>query len=210
MTANQENLQSLKVDGFIWSSKYSENEESLLVDVRSDDKVDYYLIHLESLRSKKILSGVSWWSNLESYDGTIYYSQYLDKSDPTNKKFFYFLNGETNEIDERDIPKSKEEVVTPVTYMEGTAYFNEVAEFLQSQLVLACEYLEHNDKIILCYYLRLRENYARKIMVLKDGEAVYEDIQDSEMSGFASGSFFVASNKLIFVKNRNEICTYTL
>ncbi|MEM9337935.1 MAG: hypothetical protein AAGA66_04350 [Bacteroidota bacterium] len=207
-------MYSQKLDGVIWKIIPSMMGDGLLLDVRNEKKktVKYVKLPLDNHRLKKLsIKELSWWSNVEFYDGEkeVFISEYQDQKDPTNKKYFR-LGKQKVEIELNEVPIQQVSLLHPFLYEEGTPYHQTVASFLGLQLPLSCEYLEHEDHIIMSYYLRSGNAFDRFLLILKNGEKQLKEVQDLNINGFAAGAFFMLEEKVFYVKNRNEICIYPL
>lgn len=200
-----------KFDGVIWDSIVSENGDLLIMDVRKEEErsVKYYSLDLKSLQLSFLnVAGASWWSKMEAYDSHLIISQYIDQNDPTNKVLYRLTKDESIEVTVPITSTAASSIIQPTIYEPTSDYFKTVGDFLGLDLPCSCEYLEWSNKIILSYYLRSGKVFDRHLLVLRDGKKLIKEVQDAEMKGFASGSFFVLNNQLIFVKNRNEIFVY--
>ncbi len=200
-------------EGIIWSSIISNDNNLLVLDVRNEAEksIEYFKLNLDTYQIAQLLTQPSsWWSMIERFDQQLFLSEYKSENDP-NSKMFYRLDGDNKkEIAESEIPYSENVIIQPSIYEPGSGYFKTVREFLGLDLPCACEYLEIDRKIILSYYLRSGKELERYLLVLQEGKKAMKVLQDNQMNGFASGSFFVVNGRLIFIKNRNEIFVYAI
>ncbi len=90
----------------------------------------------------------------------------------------------------------------PLQFDRGSSSHHMVADFLETEpeKLPSVEYLEYQDHIIICYYVRLGTKFARKLLILKGDSELCHLVIDEEMSGFAAGSFFVQDQTLIYVE----------
>jgi len=94
----------------------------------------------------------------------------------------------------------------PLVYQPGTSGFKTIEEFLALDLPqIGIEYLEYKNYIIIGYYERLGTKFERKLLVMKGDAEIYHETVDTDLKGFASGSFFVFNNLLIFIHNSHQI-----
>ena len=138
-------LRTKKLDGKIWNTIVASGRKSLILDVRneSEQSIKYYELAIDSLSLVSLDIGkTSWWSNMEGFDDHLYVSEYTDKQDPTQKKFFKCGTESNIEINIREIPKHRVEIQEPFNYERGTEYFEMVCRFLALDLPLSCEYFE--------------------------------------------------------------------
>ncbi len=105
-------------------------------------------------------------------------------------------------------PKSKADnhCVTPVVFEEGSSSYEVVKEYFSGQEIgPLVDYLEVNNCIIICYYLRSEKELARKLVVIREEEEIYHEILDHKMEGMAPEGFFVFNNYLVFIVERKQI-----
>ncbi|MEP0986862.1 hypothetical protein [Ekhidna sp.] len=204
-------IRRVSLSGQVWGIIPDTETDSFFLEVRDEKvktcgiwKVDLLKDDLEELELN-----FDWWSKLIGADNNqLYFVAYNDLNDPTKQSFFSIglLSGEKEEIEQ--IPEIETFFNHPNIYEYGTEYFKTVADFLSLELPLSCEYLEWNNKIIISYYLRSDNGFDRFLLLLRDGKKEWKIQQDSQMKGFAPGSFFVHNDQIIFIKDRNEVCVY--
>lgn len=105
-------------------------------------------------------------------------------------------------------------VIRPFQYEEDTAYFVTVKDFLHSRLgispVASIEYLEIKDLIMVSVFLK-EEGLANYLYVLDaDGQVLMTEKLGEHLKGIGLDTFFVFSDKLIFIKNKNELLSYSI
>lgn len=94
----------------------------------------------------------------------------------------------------------------PIYYSPGSPAFKTVAEFLQLEdQKVGCEYLEHGNHIIIAYYIRLGTKFDRKLLVMQRDVELYHEVLDTQLTGFASGSFFIFNDILVFIQNGHQL-----
>nr|WP_262895405.1 DUF4905 domain-containing protein [Penaeicola halotolerans] len=109
---------------------------------------------------------------------------------------------------------NKEDLLTVQLYEKGDEGFESIHTFLREKLGVSihgmCEYLETDSHIILSYYTE--EKPVRNELVCFDraGQRCHQDILLPEVKGFALGTFIVVGDTLSYVKNKSEICFYSL
>lgn len=95
---------------------------------------------------------------------------------------------------------------SPVYYSNGSESCQLVEEYLElTSSGIGCEYLEEEELIIICYYVRLGTKFDRWLKVIKGGEEIYHEKIDQELNGFASGSFFLFDKLLVFIENGKKL-----
>ena len=205
-------IQSVSFENPIWGLLFYEDEESLLVDIRDEQKKEtqIWTTHLESLLKHQLDIDTNW---LEKWIGTsgkfIYFIRYLDAADPSKYQLRQFNLEDQLWTDLATLPSMENVVIEPHLYDVDSDHHKTVAQFLSLELLVPCEYLELDNKIIISYYLRSQNGFDRFLLLIEEGEKRWKLKQDSNMKGFASGAFFVVQNKLVFVKDRNEVCIHS-
>ena len=95
---------------------------------------------------------------------------------------------------------------SPVYYQSGSESCQLVEEFLEiPSSGVGCEYFEEGDYIIICYYVRLGTKFDRWLKVIQNGLETYSEKVDQGLNGFASGSFFVLNDVLVFIENGKKL-----
>jgi hypothetical protein len=105
-------------------------------------------------------------------------------------------------------------LVRPVQYAEGTPHYETVKTFLSQKLTLvpvaALEYLEHDSRIMISYYIS-KEGLANYLLVMRaDGDVILHEKLGEQLKGIGLDTFFMLSGCLFFVKNREELVSYFL
>ncbi len=159
---------------------------------------------------------VAWWKNgfsLTSINRLSVIGE--DAKFPGKESILDLFTGQPLHRSEFDLVDSQNfPVIRPFQYEEGTAYFDTVKDFLHSRLgilpVTTIEYLEIEDKIILSVFLK-QEGLANYLYVLDaDGEILISEELGNGLKGIGLDTFFVFSGHLIFVKNKNELLSYSI
>lgn len=200
----------VKLDGQVWSTAIDERNRLIYLEVRSKKSVEVVKLDLATLKFTSKTFDLAWWTQLVEVEGeNLFFTEYRDQADPSNKKYFKLSWGDGARTDVSELPFFEIDLKQPSIYEHGSSYHKTVGDFLALELPVSCEYLEWNDKIIISYYLRSGNGFDRFILLLQDGEKVWKVKQDEEMRGFSSGSFFVFQEQLIFIKDRNEVCVFS-
>lgn len=209
-----EGLRLIEFEKPVWNLIYNKGRNSFFIVERSEEVqfIQLWEVGMHAGGKVKVFDSQNWWEHLVSSEGDYIYSiLYEEKGDPSKYQVFRYnlVNNKREEFKEAPdfLPNRIDE---PMLYEYDTQYHKMVCEFLGLSLPLSCEYLEKEDYIIISYYLRSKDGFDRYLLVIEDGEKLWKMEQDRGLKGFASGSFFVIKNQLIFVRNQNEICFYTL
>lgn len=170
------------------------------------------MVHLSAgkVEAEKPATTLSAWHSLQGLDEKGLIVQHFEsRQNPDRVRYLHYdlytdqLNGETT-------PSTDDSIEAPIIFRAGSPGFDTFIRLLGHRAVLACEYLEHGDTIIVSYYVQESDRFDRHLLVLKNGEEVYHQLQDAEMQGFAPGSFFTYQNHLIFVRHTHELNLYEI
>ena len=158
---------------------------------------------------------------LEFFDEKYAYG-FLMEEDPIYSKI-ELLNGEFTEItkssfeEKRDMLSSEENkmVSFPVVYHEEDEYFLKLQQFFEIKLDVkitkACEYLEHDEFVIIAYYVLETGKLIHRLLLMDNQmNILYHEALEEMNKGIASGSFFVYRNKLISIQSKNNLLTLDL
>lgn len=206
-------LNSVTFDGVIWGLVPSASKQSVVLDIREEESqtTRLHALALHSLKTEQLKGQISWWERIVyAIEDQVITVKYLDPKDPTQSVVEQVDCHSGERVRLAALPAIEPNVEQPQLYDYGTEYHQTIATFLSLDLPLSCEYLEWQDKIIISYYLRSENGFTRYLLLLAAGEKVWKLQQDGEMKGFAPGAFFVCDGQLIFVRERNEVCIYTL
>ncbi|MEM6734904.1 MAG: hypothetical protein AAF620_02425 [Bacteroidota bacterium] len=197
----------------IWSLLHLEKRNSLFVDCRDENKkrIEVYECNMESLISKKLEIEVSWLEKVVGFEEDMLYSlEYMNVDDPS-LKVLKRTNMNTKKVEVIDtLPVLNRHIQEALLFKLDSKGHQTIADFLALELQLSCEYLEFTNNIVISYYLRSGDVFDRFLLLIKEGKKKWKVRQDHQMKGFSSGAFFVVEGKLVFVKDRNEVCIYSL
>ena len=119
-------------------------------------------------------------------------------------------NGEREKIPFSNETENKSSVSKTHLYLETSEYFDSFKEIILSytgnEAIKQCEYAEFNDLISLSFFIERDRNLSCHLIVLdKEGNLLLHDELAQNLSGIYTESFSVIENKIVFVKNENEI-----
>lgn len=104
-------------------------------------------------------------------------------------------------------------VIRPFQYEEGSPYFGTVKDFLQRFGVLpviTLEYLETGSLIAVSFFLK-EPGLANYLYVFDTGgEVRLKEKLGENLKGVGLDTFFIFSDHLIFVKNKQELISYRI
>lgn len=98
--------------------------------------------------------------------------------------------------------------ISAIHYTAEDRHFQTIHTFLKQNFQLnplkGLDYLEHDGKIIISFYLSDGNALRNIIYVLNEqGGLVFEDIQDEKLTGIGINTFFVIENRLYYIKTKN-------
>ncbi len=207
-----DSIQNIFFKDTIWGLLYHERDDVLIVDTRNEaqKETNQWVLDLTSLQREKMNVEIHWMERwIGSTENFMYSIRYKDPADPSNYQLRKFDLENKLWVEVKEVPTLETTIVEPQLYDLDSAYHKTVSQFLALELVVPCEYLELDHKIIISYYLRSKNGFDRFLLLIEEGEKRWKIKQDSDMRGFAGGAFFVVRNKLVFVKDRNEVCIHS-
>ncbi len=102
--------------------------------------------------------------------------------------------------------ENRKALISPTYFAADSESAQSVMEYLSLEKSgIGFEYYEGQNWIIICYYERLGTNFDRSLVLIKNEEEVLRRKIDKEMTGFASGAFFIFDDFLIFIEHRNHL-----
>lgn len=103
----------------------------------------------------------------------------------------------------------------PTHYDSESSHFQTIKSFTANHFnmnaVGACDYLEVGDLIVISWYYSEGTTYTNVLSVMDSlGKIVIEEKLGTGLDAFASDTFFVVKNRLIFVANKTQLLVYEL
>ena len=102
----------------------------------------------------------------------------------------------------------------PFQYLEGTPFFETVRSFLKKvgiAPVVAAEYLDYQELIIISYYVKEENGLINFLLVLdKNGGTLLNEKIAEGLKGIGADTFFILPGYLFYVRNRNEFFSYKI
>lgn len=107
------------------------------------------------------------------------------------------------------------QAIRPFQYLENTPYFNTVREFVAERfertIVGAAEYMEEDGFIFISYNTKNEEGLANYLLVVAtDGEVALHEKLGERLKGLGADTFFLLAGCLFYIRNKNELLSYTL
>lgn len=195
--------------GDLFQTAISENR--LAIESRKNEDVFFTVMDLKSgeLLFEGQIPEVTPWHSLAKIDsGHIVLQYFENKKNPDSKSYWSYdwKKGDWKSVDptEQAMPVS-----TPDWIPADAHEFQIIKQFTGTNAVLGSEYLELGSLIVLNYYHN-NESLERSILVLKNGNNVLHEVQDTKLKGFSLGGFFATQNRLIFAREKNEVHVYEI
>lgn len=103
----------------------------------------------------------------------------------------------------------------PFHYTEAQPYFETVKQFIiqytNTSPLKGCEYLEYKDYILISYYIQENNALANYLIVIDtEGHLVLQETLDHHLTQIGLGTFFIAREKLILIKEKSRLISYAL
>lgn len=105
-------------------------------------------------------------------------------------------------------------VINPTHLVEGSTHFSRILDFIQQSTgkmgVLAIDYLEYNEHIILAFYIKEDDMLSNYLMLVNEaGKLLFCEAIEVNLKGVGKDTFFVFHNKIVFIRNKSELFIYT-
>lgn len=206
----------------IWTLQYNQPSNSIIVELRSqtDLTVQFAVCNLNSNNVTILdIKQVDWWTSLDFYDGNVLYlKKYDSDSNPVIKEVIEykisdrslnFINPENYNI------KTQNENLSPSLYPSGNDYYQLLVQFIEDLGNMVAnkagmEYLDYNGNVYLSYYTGDEKMANYLLVVDKNRDILLHECLDENLSGIGQDTFTIANNKLIFVKQKQELVTYQI
>lgn len=188
------------------------NEEVLAVQSLLKTQVIFTLFDLAKgeFTNEYLNEKITPWHSLVAILDSHLILQHFDNKKNPDLVSFWALDVTNGNLTETTKPSSFAPINTPHWIPETTNEFDTIKQFIGENAVLGAEYLETNTTAVMAYYFSKNESFTRHLTVLKNGSTQMEILQDSNLNGFAPGSFFTTENRLIFAREKNEINIYEI
>ena len=163
-----------------------------------------------------IKNQLSWWCNGFSFSGAnSLYVKGIDSRFPAKEMILDLFTGTpVQHVDFHLADSQNFPVIRPFQYQEGTAYFDTVKDFLQTRVAVApfatIDYLEFAGLIIASVFVKEKDLANYLYVFDSSAEVVLEVMLGENLKGVGLDTFFIYSDHLIFVKNKNELTSYKI
>lgn len=116
---------------------------------------------------------------------------------------------------ERLLPGENKNLHYPFHYIETQPHFETVKQFIihytNTKPVQGCEYLEYKNLILISYYIQESSALANYLLVIDgEGQLYLQEVLDTNLSQIGLGTFFIANDKLVLIKEKNQLISYAL
>ena len=204
-------LQSHSLPGNLFASVV--NDSQIIIESRTNEKKHFSTFDLKSgnLILETTSQTLTPWHSLVGIKNQYLIIQYFENKKNPDLASHFLYNQQTDEMmDELNYFSNTTQFSIPTLYLSESPDFPLFQQFIDQKIVLGCEYQEYGNKIIMSYYLQVSNEYIRRLRILVDRKAVYDEVQDYGLKGFAPGSFFTFKNRLIFAQNKKEFNIYEI
>lgn len=129
------------------------------------------------------------------------------------------ISGKKVEMQEvaNDLGQSENKLLKkPFHYPEGTEHFKTVSDFIKGafdkQIMKGVDYFENDGVIIVSsYFLNEKKKLNNEIVVVDhQGNPLMQVNLENDLDGISTDTFFIYSNKLIFVAHKRDFLIYQL
>ncbi|QCK16088.1 hypothetical protein [Mangrovivirga cuniculi] len=105
------------------------------------------------------------------------------------------------------------EIQFPTQYHQGSEYFDDVNEFLETKNIKssigAVEYMETESFILISGYNKIGKLFNHKLFIFdEEGNLLKEILLESAGKGLTKEPYFVMNGKLFVIEDKNTISTY--
>lgn len=103
----------------------------------------------------------------------------------------------------------------PFQYVMGEPEFESVKKFLAGLAVenvsLGVEYMELTHHILISYYSGVSGNYINSLACFsRQGKLLWQEQIGMNLKGIGLNTFFMAAERIFFVKNKSELVTFRI
>lgn len=182
---------------------------TLYTDTNNPDKKS--LLAYDVIKNKII-----WWYNGFSLSAAnTLYVKGIDARFPSKEIILDLFTGKAlQQVDFHLADPQNFPVIRPFQYEEGTEHFGTVKDFLQSRQgilpVATVDYLEFEGLIMVSFFVKEEELANYLYGFNSSGEVLLKEKLGQNLKGVGLDTFFIYSDHLIFVKNKNELVTYKI
>ncbi len=104
---------------------------------------------------------------------------------------------------------------TPIRYEPQDIYFDRLSAFLNEIVGVtnpaAVDYLESDPYLVISYYLYESEKTAQHLLIVnRDKEIIYHNQLSDNRPGMSLDTILLKNNRLVFLRNTNELISLTL
>jgi outer membrane protein assembly factor BamB len=109
----------------------------------------------------------------------------------------------------KKVPES-EKIRNPFHFSAEHPYFSKISDFVKEitgeQAVIAADYLENGEQVIISFYLYSTDGMSNHIILVdENGVIIFRACLAAQIKGIGFDTFFVFENVLIFVKEKKEL-----
>lgn len=208
----------------IWKIVAVAENPVLVLELRDDEKRMVQLSAFNYQTNEFLWENISltksWWVSLAAADASnVYLRRFKNMENPDE------IEGVTIDLNSGKVKTEQQinpaitdipvDLLTPLQYTQGHAYFESVSSFLKNRFQLdavrAIEYFEYSGMILISFYLADGAKLENHLLAVDDqGKVILKERLGEGLTGIGLGTFFVRHNKLFFVKDKRELVIYKL
>lgn len=115
----------------------------------------------------------------------------------------------------QNLLKKTTETIAPSTYLANSTHFETVKKYLKKILDIeisqTLDYLEHNNLIIISYFIKKNEVFQNNLLILNtNAQILLQDVINELSEGISNDTFWVVNHHLFIIRNKCELITYQL
>lgn len=206
----------------VWNVMPASAQPLLIIENRDDQKriATFSAWNYETLKFvwRDVMLSEKWWLTLCAVENEAVVLKVFDSTDNPDKTSFQRIalnSGEVLKNSNSEIASVEQHVQYPAQYLDGEADFEVVKNFLLKKLkvnaLLGAEYLEAGDFIFISYYKGTPASFVNSFCVFDGGgRCLFDEEIGTNLKGIGWNTFFIASGRVFFVKNKMELVTFRI
>jgi outer membrane protein assembly factor BamB len=136
--------------------------------------------------------------------------KYIGLDSSTGKATREFSLKEVFRIASDKKDQASDKIRNPFHFSADHSYFVRISDFVKEitgeQPVIAADYMENGEQVIISFYLYSTEGLSNHVIVVNDdGQVIFRTCLASHIKGIGFDTFFMFKKKLIFVKEKKEL-----
>lgn len=206
--------------GKIWKILADEDEKHVAIELRSDSslEVKFFCLDIKSLVLSDInLPQNDWWTSLTAIrNGKVYIKQFESEGNPKMKELLVWDILKQTKLDFSGLDEVENDhtnVSRLSFYPKSNEHFATLKEFVEAVtekkvLEAGIEYLEFETAVILSYYAKDKAMANYLLVTDHQKQVLLHECIGQDLKGIGQDTFIVSNNKLIFVKDKQQLFIY--